>query len=474
MWNNSKPGYTLSYAYFKLSKLYTEKIEAEENVDDVLESLQAANHAVSNHHEQRQNIDTILQKVPTELLEKAERNVRRDTSPLAVPSEKSLIRLHKQVIKSLQTLQRTEALWNVQVNKVLHLEDISRNLNSVDRQFKSEFTKNRPTILRAIYTPTVEWYWECLVKPPFLKGMCCITAFLSFLVVWSEMTFFCREPVLSFFAIMLEEAKESYNFVQIELISMITLCYLCYCAYSTVFRIKFLNLYYLAPHHQTNEYSLLFSGMLLSRLTPPMCLNFLGLIHMDSHILMARVQETHYTQIMGHMDVLGIISDGFNIYFPMFMLAFCLSTWFSLGSRALNAMGFQQFMTNETVVIEFVQEGKDLMAREKRKRQRAEEAMNRRRDPTRDRSMRDLSSFGRSAGLREPGDGLLRGTNVMDYSTTSDMDMRRSLSDEINERFGISTQPTVGFRGYDMANATTDEEEERRTRGPPRGLFDDV
>lgn len=470
LWNHSKAGFTLQYAYFKLSKLYSEKVEAEEHVDDVLESLQAANHAIPSHHEQRHNIDTILRKVPAELLDKAERNIRRDTSPTAAPSEKALIRLHKQVIKSLQTLQRTEALWSVQVNKVFHLEDVSRNITSPDHHFRSEFNKDRNGLVNVIYSPTIEWFWECLLKAPFMKAMSVLTAILSFMVVWSEMTFFCRSPVLSFFAIMLNVAKESYDFGTIETFSMIILCYLCYCAYSTVFRIKFLNLYYLAPHHQTNEYSLLFSGMLLSRLTPPMCLNFLGLIHMDSHILKTRIMETHYTQIMGHMDVLGIISDGFNIYFPMFMLAFCLATWFSLGSRALNALGFQQFMANETIAIELVQEGKDLIAREKRKRQRAEEAMNRRRDPTRDRSMRDLSG----ASIREPGDGLLRGGNVMDYSTTSDLDMmHRSLSDEINERFGVSTQPTVGFRGYDI-NVTTDDDDDRRHRPPPRGLFDDV
>ena len=104
------------------------------------------------------------------------------------------------------------------------------------------------------------------------------------------------------------------------------------------------------------------------------------MIHMDSHIIKERILETYYTQIMGHMDVLGIISDGFNIYFPMVMVMICLATWFSVGSRALNALGFQQFMLNETFAIELVQEGKDLIAREKRKRQRAEEAMNRRRD----------------------------------------------------------------------------------------------
>lgn len=82
-----------------------------------------------------------------------------------------------------------------------------------------------------------------------------------------------------------------------QLLSIATIAYMCVCAYSTVLKIRVLNLYYLAPHHQTDEYSLIFSGMLLCRLTPPMCLNFLGLIHMDSHIIKARLMETYYTQV---------------------------------------------------------------------------------------------------------------------------------------------------------------------------------
>jgi hypothetical protein len=79
------------------------------------------------------------------------------------------------------------------------------------------------------------------------------------------------------------------------------IAYLCYCAYSTVLKIRVLNLYYLAPHHQTNEYSLIFSGMMLCRLIPPMCLNFLSVIHMDSHIIKTQVMETQYTQVISYL-----------------------------------------------------------------------------------------------------------------------------------------------------------------------------
>ena len=146
------------------------------------------------------------------------------------------------------------------------------------------------------------------------KLLAVLAGIFSVAVVWSEVTFFNKEPVLSIFALIIVNwAKFNYDYFTIEvrpafskcrhyarpfqLLSTIIILYLCYCAYSTVLKIKLLNLYYLAPHHQTNEYSLIFSGMMLSRLTPPLCLNFLGLIHMDSHIIKKQVMETQYTQV---------------------------------------------------------------------------------------------------------------------------------------------------------------------------------
>ena len=54
--------------------------------------------------------------------------------------------------------------------------------------------------------------------------------------------------------------------------------------------------------------------MFLCRLTPPLCLNFLGLIHMDSHI--TGLDDTddkidvEYTELMGHLD-LGELNSHF-------------------------------------------------------------------------------------------------------------------------------------------------------------------
>lgn len=107
-----------------------------------------------------------------------------------------------------------------------------------------------------------------------------------------------------------------------QVLSTLIIAYLCYCAYSTVLKIRVLNLYYLAPHHQTNEYSLIFSGMMLCRLTPPMCLNFLGLIHMDSHIIKTHILETHYTQVISFkypVNFFKLVFLSFSYYF-LFLL----------------------------------------------------------------------------------------------------------------------------------------------------------
>lgn len=68
-------------------------------------------------------------------------------------------------------------------------------------------------------------------------------------------------------------------------------------------------------------------------------------------------------QIMGHMDVLPLISEGFNIYFPMLILLLCLATYFRLGTRCLNFFGFQQFVGDDEMAVDLVNEGRELMQR---------------------------------------------------------------------------------------------------------------
>uniref|UniRef100_A0A3P9DAY8 LMBR1 domain containing 2b n=1 Tax=Maylandia zebra TaxID=106582 RepID=A0A3P9DAY8_9CICH len=385
-WNSSRHGHLLVKTYFKASKLMTEKADAEENLEDVMEEVRKVSESIKYNHPLRKYIDTILRKCPLDYQEKMGRNMDDyedfDDKQNTYPTEKSLVKLHKQVIYAVQRHNRTRVQWQILLQQAIHLEDVAKNETSSTHQFVHSFPSSEPAgwFSRYIYTPTVEWYWECLLKRWFYRLLSIVLTLFSVVVVWSECTFFSTRPVLSLFAIFIQLAERDYNYLYIEMACFITIFFLCTCVYSTVFRIRVFNYYYLASHHQTDAYSLQFSGMLFCRLTPPLCLNFLGLIHMDSAISHQEKLQTAYTSIMGSMRVLSFIANGFYIYYPMLIVILCIATYFSLGTRCLNLLGFQQFMDDSEMTSDLIDEGKELIRREKRKRQRIEDGENRRRE----------------------------------------------------------------------------------------------
>uniref|UniRef100_A0A8C4M4C7 LMBR1 domain containing 2 n=1 Tax=Equus asinus TaxID=9793 RepID=A0A8C4M4C7_EQUAS len=317
-WNGAKRGYLLMKTYFKAAKLMTEKADAEEALEDVMEEVCKVNGSIKYNHPLRKCVDTILKKCPTEYQEKMGRNMDDyedfDEKHNTYPSEKSLVKLHKQVIYSVQRHRRTQVQWQILLEQAFYLEDVAKNETSATHQFVHTFQSPDPEnrFIQHFYSPTVEWYWECLLRPWFYRILAVVLSIFSVIVVWSECTFFSTTPVLSLFAVFIQLAEKTYNYIYIEIACFLSIFFLSICVYSTVFRIRVFNYYYLASHHQTDAYSLLFSGI--------------------------------------------------------------------LGTRCLNLLGFQQFMGDNDMTSDLVDEGKELIRREKRKRQRQEEGENRRRE----------------------------------------------------------------------------------------------
>ncbi|XP_026177509.1 G-protein coupled receptor-associated protein LMBRD2B-like [Mastacembelus armatus] len=380
-WLSSSHGYLLAKTYFKAAKMATEKAAAEENLADVMEEVAAVHESVRHNHCFRKFVDTILTKCTTEYQEEMGRNAEsfcREQNVL--PTKRDLVKLHSKVICAVQRQTQTQVQWSILLDKAFHLGDVDKSQSSLVRNFIHSFPSghHQGWIHRFIYTPTVEWYWECVFRQGFYRLLAVMLCLLSAAVVWSECTFFSTHPVLSLFAVFIQMAEKQYNYIFIEMVCFISILFICVCVYSTVFRIRVFNYYHLVPHHQTDAYSLQFSGMLFCRLTPPLCLNFLGLIHMDSAISHQDRIQTSYTSIMGSMHLLSFISDGFYIYYPILVLLLCFATFFNLGSRCLNLLGFHQYITDDDLIADLVDEGRELIKRESRKQQRAEDSANRR------------------------------------------------------------------------------------------------
>uniref|UniRef100_H3DED4 LMBR1 domain containing 2 n=1 Tax=Tetraodon nigroviridis TaxID=99883 RepID=H3DED4_TETNG len=336
------------------------------------------NVSVRYNNNLRKCVDTILTKCPPRYQEEMLTNTS-DRGQNVQPRERDLINFHKKVISAVQRHSQTQVQWSNLLEEVFHLEDVTKSKSSSARRFirSSSSAQHHNWIRRFFYPPTVEWYWECVFRQSFYRLLAVVLGLLSVSVVWSECTFFSTHPVLSLYAVFVQAAEKQHNYICIEVVCFVTILFLCVCTYSTVFRIRFFNYYYLVPHHQTDAYSLQFSAMLFCRLTPPLCLNFLGLIHMDSAVSHQDRIQTSYTSIMGSMRVLSFISDGFYIYYPMLVLLLCFATIYSLGSRCLNLLGFHQYITDDELTSDLVDEGRVLTRIERRNRQKAEGGGNR-------------------------------------------------------------------------------------------------
>lgn len=118
------------------------------------QSLQSIHLSLGPGSPLRRPVDSILQRVPTELRGRMERRAL-PTAPAAPPSLKALVRLHKQVIKALQTLQRTQTQWGLLLEEVLHLEDVAANQRSREHRFKPSFSRTRSAVARLLYTPAI-------------------------------------------------------------------------------------------------------------------------------------------------------------------------------------------------------------------------------------------------------------------------------------------------------------------------------
>lgn len=62
----------------------------------------------------------------------------------------------------------------------------------------------------------LEWYIFCLIRPWALKILGVALGFLSIVVIWSEMTFFSTQPVLSIFARCVNAARRYHDYFTLE------------------------------------------------------------------------------------------------------------------------------------------------------------------------------------------------------------------------------------------------------------------
>jgi hypothetical protein len=379
VYNHSRTFYMLSQVQFKLSQLYNEKIDIEERLESLVDEISKLCLQIKYNDPLRPCLEEIVKIIPEQYSNRVKLTMddyedyrtTTTTNLTDLPTEKQLIKLNRLLKKSKHIHHRVQASWIKMINEAFYLEDILNNEKNTNRIFVKQSPLTKSWLRQKLFDehPKLEWYTFCVIRPWTLRLLGIGLGLLSIIVIWSEMTFFSTSPVLSIFAQCVNAARRHYDYFTIEIICYLSIAYLCLCAYYTIFHIRIFNYFYLSLYHLTDENSLIFAATFLCRLTAPLSYNFLGMIHMDQAMAITKQthrEETIFTTIMGRMNLIPIISNGFNFYFPMLICLLCVGTYFRLGSRCLHIFGVRQFFDDDNISAEYVEDGKNLMKRERR------------------------------------------------------------------------------------------------------------
>ncbi|CAI2339063.1 unnamed protein product [Caenorhabditis sp. 36 PRJEB53466] len=372
LWHHGNRHYRLRRTYFDIEKLTSEKSEAEESVKEMYKKVRVIfNSMKSDTNGQRRKVRTILSKFSDDVIDQLfpSRQVI-DNANLEEGeghcSEAKLINLHKKTIYAVQTLNSATAQWKVLVDRALFLENLAF---SESHGYNMELQR-----IGCVPVP-VRKFWYTRLQAPFCRILGVVTVSMTFFVLFSECTFFVVSHTLSPAALVTEYAANRFHYKYTQFVAFGIIVYLITCAYFTIFRLQIYKYYHLDPNGHTDENSILFSAMLLCRLTPPICLNFLGMIHMDSHISMAKSfgVETQFTKLMGHLDVIPILAKGINIYLPICIILLCAIHYYRVGAYVLHNIGFDQFVEADEMTNDMINSGRSLVQIERNSLRRSSE-----------------------------------------------------------------------------------------------------
>jgi len=152
--------------------------------------------------------------------------------------------------------------------------------------------------------------------------------------------------------------------------------YCALCTYYAMFRMRLCEGMTLYPHGHSDAASLLFNATYACRLGPPLCFNFLKLLHEKDESGVFRGQaRTFFTGTQfGNMDQNPLFSgDYFNNYAPLLIVILCGCTYLNLGSAVANCcsacfpcVASPSFSFDEDFSDGRIDHGAQILAREKR------------------------------------------------------------------------------------------------------------
>ncbi|KAI9025976.1 LMBR1-like membrane protein-domain-containing protein [Phycomyces nitens] len=260
-------------------------------------------------------------------------------------TEEYLVKLNQDMIIAMRMKDRKLALWKNLLEDAFYYQDILVNRENTDHKFNSTIRSLEPQSFKKDLKERTEWFWVVWIRPFVYRILAGICTFASVSILWSELTFNVKTPVISIVGILLEAC--GFNYAAVELIALLTLTYMCLCVYSSLFKFRLFNLYLLIPNHHTDPNSMLWFTSYMCKMTAPLCYNFVNLLQKKEDdygelpATTSTAEKTVFSQFMGIANLLPFLGDNFVDWFPVLILLPSLMVLLNIQGRCLSLCGIQ-------------------------------------------------------------------------------------------------------------------------------------
>ena len=352
-WKAGNNARRLCDLYIKATVLAEGMIDTKYSLEEIVKLLNAASYKLPKNSELEESLNSILALCPLETLEhhrKMQTHLSKDAAAqLGVITEKSLVKLHKDLKEILAEYQRSKFRWDQMIDEAMYLEDIITASDSPFRRIVFTFKEARSGF-GARTLELIEWFWLTKLKPLFYRALAICFLLMSILTFLGETTLFLELPI-GIYPLMF---REDNGIVVTQMLCVVPLFYIILCTYFGLFNLKLSGWYGLYPNNHTDSSNLVWSAFFLARLSAPLCNNFL---------LFLKVRNTVYSQVMELIDVVPFVGAQFSTFFPMLLVVFCGLNFFHVSGRVMGAIGLTQFSFNDKYRADKVSEGKVIVTR---------------------------------------------------------------------------------------------------------------
>lgn len=97
--------------------------------------------------------------------------------------------------------------------------------------------------------------------------------------------------------------------------------YILFCVFYGFFRLKVWSKYGIYEDHNTDSSSLLFTSVNFSRVSAPLCCNFLNIIG---------YKKCAFNYVLGDIDLVPLLGPSLSIFFPFILVVFTIFHAFDL------------------------------------------------------------------------------------------------------------------------------------------------